>query len=136
MFHSTKALLVLSTLLIISCATGPSGKSFDSALGEWKTKTVQSSGRVTSDRMTIIDETKATYGFGEGRIFFYAVDDQGKWEGYWVESDGSNMSCTETKDGSNIWGVVVFQFNDSYSSFSGDWDACGQGKKSSWNGYR
>ena len=31
MFHSTKALLILSTLLIISCATGPSEKTLADA---------------------------------------------------------------------------------------------------------
>ena len=131
-----RTFVLLSTILIIGCASGPSGKTFDSALGEWKTKTITLSGRFTSDRMTITDKSKATYGISGGRIFFYAVDDQGKWEGYWVEDYGPNMSCTEAKDGSNVWGVVVFQFNDTYSNFTGDWDTCGEGKKYAWNGYR
>jgi hypothetical protein len=136
MFHLTRALAILSTLLIVSCASGPSGKAFDSALGEWETEFKTMSNKSRSARMTIIDETKASYAFNGGRIFFYAVDDQGKWEGYWVEDDTPNMSCTEIKDGSNGWGVVVFQFNDTYSSFTGDWDACGKGIKYSYSGYR
>jgi hypothetical protein len=38
MFNSTKALVMLSAVLIISCATGPSGKTFDSATGVWSDK--------------------------------------------------------------------------------------------------
>jgi hypothetical protein len=136
MFHLTRVLAIFSTLLLVSCASGPSGKSFDSALGEWKAKIQIMSNQSRSARMTIIDETKASYAFNGGRIFFYAVDDQGKWEGYWVENDAPDMSCTEQKDGSNVWGVVVFQFNDTYSSFTGDSDACGKGTKYPWNGYR
>ena len=128
--------VLLSTILITGCASGPSGKTFDSALGEWKTLFISIKGRSVSPRMTIIDETKATYGFHRGRIFFFAVDDQGKWEGYWVESYAPNMSCTEKKDGSNVWGVVVLQFNDTYTNFTGDWDSCGEGKKHPWKGNR
>jgi hypothetical protein len=136
MFHLTRVLALFSTLLMVSCASGPSGKTFDSALGEWESEFKTMSGKSRSARMTIIDETKASTAFNGGRIFFYAVDDQGKWEGYWVENDAPDISCTEKKDGSDVWGVVVFQFNDTYSSFTGDWDACGKGTKYSYKGYR
>ena len=137
MLNLPRTVAIFLTLLIISCAaTTPSGKTFDSALGEWKTGFTTITGGYAYPQMTIIDETKATYGFHGGRINFHAVDDQGKWEGYWAEDYALNMSCTEKKDGSNVWGVVVFQFNDTYTSFTGDWDACGEGRKYSWNGNR
>ena len=136
MINVIKTLMLFSTILFIGCASGPAGKTLGSAQGEWETKLETTKGNSTSPRMTIIDETKATYAFWEGRIFFYTVGDQGKWEGYWVESYAANVSCAERKDGSNVWGVVAFQFNDSYTSFTGDWDACGEGKKYPWTGYR
>lgn len=131
-----KTFLLFSTMLIIGCVSGPADNTFASAQGEWKTQFITIKGSSTSPKMTIIDETRATYAFWQGRIFFYATDNQGKWEGYWVESYAANISCTEKKDGSYVWGVVVFQFNDSYTSFSGDWDACGIGKKYPWSGNR
>ena len=136
MFHSTRILATFSALLFTICASGQSGMSFDSALGEWETKFVTLGGNIATPRMTIIDESKATYEYQGGRILFYAVDDQGKWEGYWVESKPGNKSCTESKDGSNFWGKVVFQFNDTYTNFTGKWDLCEKGKKYPWSGNR
>ncbi len=88
MFHSIKALAMLSTLLIISCATGPSEKTFDSAVGVWSDKYKTMSGKTRSSVVTIIDETKATYTNPNGRIEFYSIDDQRTWKGYWIEEDG------------------------------------------------
>ena len=85
--------------------------------------------------MTIIDETKATYTWSNGRIFFYSTDDQGKWEGYWVENAGQH-DCSDKKDGSTDWGVAIFQFNDAYNSFSGKWNFCGSGEEFDWDGAR
>ena len=83
-----RTFVLLSTVLIIGCASGPSGKSFDSAIGEWWWQFGAPSGREYSGKMTIIDETKATSTWKNGRIFFYAIDDQGKWEGHWVNDTG------------------------------------------------
>jgi hypothetical protein len=85
--------------------------------------------------MTIVDETKATYPlYGNGRIFFYAIDDQRKWEGYWVQDGADN--CANKKDGSNHWGAVTFQFNDTYTEWKGEYDECGVGRKLPWDGVR
>ncbi len=135
MLNLVKTFVLLSTILIIDCASGQSGKSFDSAMGEWSWQYELPSGRFYSGKMTIIDETKATYTFNNGRILFYAVDDQGKWEGYWVEDPGAH-DCSDKKDGSTDWGVVTFQFNDAYNSFSGEWDFCGLSLKYGWSGFR
>ena len=133
MFHSTRILATLSTLLIVSCASGPSGMGFDSAIGEWQTEFVSLRDIIAKPRMTIIDETKAIYEYQEGRILFDAVDDQGKWEGYWVE-DGS--CCTDEKDGSTYWGAVTLQFNDTYTRWYGEFDICGKGGKYPLDGFR
>jgi len=83
--------------------------------------------------MTIIDETKATTTFKNGRIFFYAIDDQGKWEGHWV-AETYKRHCSDKKHGSNRWGVAIFQFNDAYNSFKGTWDFCGDDVTYFWDG--
>ncbi len=127
--------VVFSTILIIGCASGPSGRSFDSAMGEWSSQIQLPTGKAVSAKITIIDETKATYTRSDGRILFYAVDGQGKWEGYWVENSGAH-DCSDKKDGSTDWGAVIFQFNDAYNRFSGKWDFCGDGELFDWDGAR
>ena len=69
---------------------------------------------------------------------FYAIDDQGKWEGYWVEIHGptGTLKCSDKKDGSFHWGVAIFQFNDTYTKFRGEQDYCGEGERDPWNGER
>ena len=104
-------------------------------MGEWRYEFQRPSGQWAHGKMTIIDETKATYGFDNGRILFYAVDDQGKWEGYWVQNTGGS-GCGIEKDGSVFWGKTIFQFNETYSSFKGTSDNCGEGIKGYWNGAR
>jgi hypothetical protein len=135
MLNLVKTFVLLSTILIIGGASGSSGKSFDSAMGEWSWQYEVPSGRFYSGKMTIIDETKATYTFNNGRILFYAVDDQGKWEGYWVEDPGAH-GCSDKKDGSYNWGVAIFQFNDAYNKFRGKYDFCGEGSRFSWSAVR
>ena len=92
-------------------------------------------GTTVAANLTIIDETKATYTWMNGRIIFYAIDGQGKWEGYWVENAGQH-DCADKKDGSTDWGVGIFQFNDTYNEFTGKWDFCGDGEKFDWRGAR
>ena len=105
------------------------------AKGEWQTIWRVGSELIKA-RLKIIDDTRVTYGYKSGRIFFYSIGKQGKWEGYWVEDTGSKVCGNVLKDGSRHWGKVIFQFNDNYTSFKGTWDYCGQGKKTRWNGYR
>ncbi len=129
-----RTFVLLSTVLIIGCASGPSGKSFDSAIGEWRW-TWEIHGFRKAGDMTIIDETKAPYGYRDGRIIFYAIDDQGKWEGHWVGNSGP-VNCSDKKDGSTHWGVAILQFNDAYNNFRGTWDFCGDGVTYDWDGDR
>jgi TolB-like protein/class 3 adenylate cyclase/Flp pilus assembly protein TadD len=119
--------------LIIGSASGASGKTFDSAMGEWSYSSQGTDCNLNRYQLTIVDEIKVTYPERNGRILFYAIDDQRKWEGYWVEDAGG---CADKKDGSNYWGVVTFRFNDTYTEWKGEFDECGEGKKYPWHGFR
>jgi TolB-like protein/class 3 adenylate cyclase len=124
-----------SQFLITGSASGASGKTFDSAMGEWSSRAQERDCTLNTIQMTIVDETKATYlSYGNGRILFYAIDDQRKWEGYWVQ-DGADY-CANKKDGSTYWGAVTFQFNDTYTKWKGEYDECGVGRKHLWHGVR
>ena len=123
--------------LFIGSASGASGKTFDSAMGEWSSRAQDGGGGciLATMQMTIVDETKATYpSYANGRILFYAIDDQRKWEGYWVQ-DGADY-CADKKDGSGYWGAVTFRFNDTYTKWKGEYDECGVGRKFPWVGAR
>jgi len=121
--------------LIVGSASGASAKTFDSALGEWSSIFQGSDCILNRIQLTIVDETKAIYpSYRNGRIFWYAIDDQRKWEGYWIDEIAGN--CVEKKDGSTYWGVVTFRFNDTYTQWKGDFDICGEGRKYPWNGLR
>jgi len=135
MLHSIKALATLSTLLIISGASNSSGKSFDSPIGEWNEQYESMSGDMRSSTVTIIDESKGIYTNPNGRIEFYAIDEQGKWKGYWIEEGGSDP-CSEEKSGSMFWGEQTFKFDDTYDQYVGTWDMCGEGRKYTTKGVR
>jgi hypothetical protein len=135
MLHSTKALVMLSTLVIISCATAPSGKTFDSAIGVWSDKYTTSMGKTRSSVVTITDETRGAYTNPDGRIEFYSIDDQRAWKGYWIEESGTKPCPTE-KSGSMYWGEQIYQFNETYNQYTGTWDFCGKGEKYSFKGVR
>jgi tetratricopeptide (TPR) repeat protein len=121
--------------LIAGPASGASGKTFDSAMGEWIVRMQGSDCDLVKVQMTIVDEKKATYpSYRNGRILFYAIDDQRKWEGYWVEE--ARGQCADKKDGSGYWGVVTFRFNDTYTQWKGEFDECGEGRKYPWDGFR
>jgi hypothetical protein len=119
--------------LIVGSASGPSVKSFDSPIGEWKDKYQTMQGSWEWSSTTIIDEKTATYTNPDGRVFFYATDNH-DWEGHWVE-DGTD-ECSEEKHGSKNWGVIIFRFNDAYNKYEGTWDSCGIGQKFPFNGFR
>ena len=122
--------------LIIGSTSGASGKTFDSAMGEWSFRVQGPDCILEKAQMTIVDEIKVTYtpSYRTGRIFWYAIDDQRKWEGYWVE--GAQGNCADKKDGSTYWGVVIFRFNDTYTEWKGEFDICGEGRKYPWDGLR
>ena len=122
-----RSILLLSSTLVIGCA-GPSGKSYNSPEGEWNLRMHAQYGAPKYATLTIVDEKNATYSWKNGRIFFYSTDEQRKWEGYWVEDSAQNK-CSDKKDGSTRWGVNIFQFNDAYNSFTGQWDFCGDGER-------
>lgn len=136
MLNALRGFVLLSAVLVLGCAIGPSGKSFDSAIGKWNSTYQKIDSGSYSTPITIIDETKATYPNRHGQISFHAIDDQRKWEGYWLEKWGKNYVCAEARDGNAAWGRVMFQFNDQYNRFTGEWDFCGEGKKYWWNGFR
>ncbi len=124
--------------LIIGSASGASARTFDSAMGQWNARGQGPDCILEKYQITIADESKATYPFingrkANGRILFYAKDDQRKWEGYWVEEGGN---CADKKDGSNYWGAVTFRFNDTYTRWKGEFDFCGEGKKYPLDGFR
>ena len=123
-----RILALLAASLAIGCATGPSGKPFDSAPGEWKFvwEWVNSS---YTHKTTIVDETLATYGFRDGRFIFHSNDGKGRWEGYWIEKFGKNDLCSDTKEESNAWGAVVLQFNPEHNQAKGTWDFCWEVRK-------
>ena len=120
--------------LTIGSASGTSGKTFDSAMGEWSSKHQGPDCVLNTVQMTFVDKIKVTYPLLNGRFLFYAIDDQRKWEGYWVE-EGSG-ACADKKDGSSYWGAVTLRFNDTYNKWKGEFDFCGAGRKYPWHGFR
>ena len=116
-------------------SAGASGKTFDSAMGEWITVFQGSDCDLVKTQFVIVDETKAiTPSYRNGRILFYAIDDQRTWEGYWVDEIAG--SCAEKKDGSTYWGRLTIRFNEAYTEWKGVMDECGIGRKYPWDGFR
>jgi len=104
-------------------------------MGEWSYRAQGSDCDLVKAQMTIVDETKSTCSsYRNGRNLFYAIDDQRKWEGYWVEEINGN--CADKKDGSTYWGVVTFRINDTDTEWKGEFDECGEGRKYPWDGFR
>jgi hypothetical protein len=148
MFQSIKVLVVLSISLVIGCATSPSpsGKVFDSPIGEWTDQYETTGGGevpsgadgiIKTTKFIIIDETRAIYPGLNGRVEFYAIDEQGRWKGYWIDEHLTKyFLCSEEKGGSPYWGEIIYQFNETYNQYSGTWDKCGKGKKYAISGVR
>jgi hypothetical protein len=62
-------------------------------------------------------QIRAAPGSGLGpMVTFYSADENGKWEGYWVDHSGPHP-CETKEDESYYWGVVEFQFNEAYNEF-------------------
>lgn len=104
-------------------------------MGEWITIFQGSDCYLVKTQLIIVDETKAILpSYRNGRILFYAIDDQRKWEGYWIdEIDGH---CADKKDGSTYWGVLTIRFDEAYTEWKGEFDECGEGRKYPWDGLR
>lgn len=125
------------TLSLFACATLSTVHANESPSGTWKTKVQYGDGSWHSHGvMTFTDKTKAKYELRNGRILFTKVDDQGKWIGRWVENNQSFLSCPEEVDGSKTWGEAIFQFDETYNTFKGSWDQCGNGGRNAWVGHR
>ena len=130
-----KQLALLTALLLIISINVQASENYESPIGEWTVQWERFNGKWRKKiSMKFIDETKATYSFKEGRILFSSVDEQGRWIGHWVEN--SMKSCLEEKDGSKNWGVVIFEFNETFTKFKGTWDLCGEGRKLLYKGVR
>lgn len=148
MFYAVRTVAILSPLLFVGCAATPSGKTFDSPLGDWDMKyqyTRSGDGYLAWSKAystTILDTKTATYALRNGRIYFHATDNPYRWEGTWVEDSapfstyGVVKNCETEKHGSTHWGMQTFQFNDAYNKFEGTWDRCGEGKKHETVGVR
>ena len=141
MFRLTKVLSSFLIILAAGCASGPSGKTFNSATGQWNMK-LQGPNINSVGSMTIIDDTKATYSRKNaysrvnGRILFNSSEGERNWAGYWVEEDEGPYECSEARDGSKVWGEVSFQFNEAFNEFKGNSNICGEGINIPWNGSR
>jgi len=123
-----------SKYLEIGPTSGSSEQTYDSVMGTWRFRYMGPDCSLVKGQLTIVDMIKATYPVWNGRIFWYATDDQRAWEGHWIEDAGGK--CVDEKDGSNFWGVATFRFNESYTRWNGEFDFCGQGRKYPWNGSR
>ena len=116
-------------------ADGAPGKSFDSAMGEWKWALQGPDCDLVTGQFTFVDEIKVNYPpYRNTRIVWYSTDDPHQWEGYWVDDYG--FDCGEEKDGSKAWGVVTINFNEAYTQWKGEFDICGDDRKFPWNGFR
>lgn len=137
MIYLKKAPVIAITLSLLACATTFTVKANESPFGAWQTKVQYDDGSWhTHGKMTFTNKTKAVYELRNGRILFTKVDDQGKWKGRWVEDNQVYISCSDEIDGSKSWGEAIFQFDETYNTFKGTWDACGDGNTNSWVGYR
>ena len=125
-----------TTSLMIGCATGPSGESFDSPIGKWSEQW-ESPGGTNTSRLTIFDETSGKYSPPyDSRVEFHAIDRQRTWKGIWMNDGPGSNSCNEEKGGSKNWGETLYQFNETYNRYKGNWDFCGEGPKYATSGVR
>jgi len=129
------ALVALLATAICGNAT-LAGGSFEKAAGEWASVWESESGRTMTSKLKFDGSSEMVYIPDDGStVNFQSAEDNGKWEGYWIESSGSQR-CDTKIEGSHYWGMVLFQFNETYNEFVGTWDNCGEGKKFEWTGER
>ena len=120
-------------LTMLGCATKPSGMTFDSPLGEWSETYETYSGSTRTSRFIIVDETLGTY--PGGQVQFFATEDPYHWKGYWINEEGK-QACEQKKDDSPYWGVMTYNFNETYNRYNGTWDQCGEGRNWPISGLR
>ena len=133
MLTLSKLIAVIPTVMIVGCASGPSGQSFDSPIGEWNETLVTMSGENMSLKVTIIDKTRGLT--SRGVLEFFSADNDRMWKAYWIDDSGLEP-CSEKKNGSPYWGESIYHFNEAYNRYSGTYDVCGEGRKYDFNGYR
>ena len=131
-----RSLCILIPALMLGCASGPSGQSFESPLGNWTEKYVKASGRVQSSRLTIVQNGGRYSDSFSTRVVFSDKEDPRIWKGIWIQDGRTGGRCLEEIEGSKYWGEMVFQFNETYSEYTGTSDYCGEGKKDPISGYR
>ena len=140
MIKKAKNLALLPVFFALGCTNGPSGQAFDSPVGTWQEKFESSSGvggAWRSTKFTIIDESAGRYSRPPSEVRFYAVDEQGRWKGYWkMPSSDKTVFCSSEKDGTAYWGEVIYEFNGEFNQYSGSWDKCGEGQKYKISGIR
>jgi hypothetical protein len=117
-----------------SAAAQVDENAFEKAEGRWESQWETSHSGTTTAKTTF-DIYGRMASIPGPMVTFYAADENGTWEGYWVEESG-RQRCTTKNDGGYHWGVVQFQFNSAYNEFEGAWDFCGEGKKWPWKGKR
>lgn len=110
------------------------GDAFGKAQGRWVSERDKTQGG-TQISTTTFDYYGRMASRPGPMVTFYSADENGKWEGYWVEDSGRHP-CDKEEDGSQYWGMVQFQFNEAYNEFEGTWDFCGKGMKHGWKGKR
>jgi hypothetical protein len=108
---------------------------FQKAEGEWTSVWEKTAVGTMTSKTTFHPSGKMVYVPG-GTVYFESADDAGHWKGYWVESSAP-IKCDTKKDDSHYWGLVEFQFNETYSEFDGHWEFCGKGEiVRKWTGKR
>jgi len=138
MQSSSNTLLVVSTFILASCATTPSGQTYDSPIGDWNETYSSTGGGVRSLEMTLHDEDSGTFILDngmEGRIEISSKEYPRTWRGYAILPSGSEPCATE-KSGSKYWSELSFKFNETYNQYTGGYKRCGEGRESSTKGVR
>ena len=75
-----------------------------------------------------------TYTTSNGRIFNGTLSGR-TLTGFWVQ-DSSAVYCGSAKDGSNFWGHIEFEFNEDFTSFTGEYQWCDADQNQFWDGTR
>ena len=115
-------------------ASQADAETFGKAEGRWMSHW-ETPHHATTTAKTTFDAYGRMASIPGPMVTFYAADENGTWEGYWVEESG-RQRCTTKNDGSYHWGVVQFKFDSAYTHFEGAWDHCGEGQKWPWQGKR
>ena len=127
MSKTIRILAVPSMVLVIGCASGPSGQVFESPLGEWSETHELKSGRTKTVKLVITDKTRGMDSKG-AMLEIFSADDDHMWKAYWILESGI-YPCSEKKQGSPYWGEEVFNFNETFNQYTGTWNSCGAGQE-------